>query len=151
MRKIFAVRPHGADVDFVLLLIRIVVGIAFLYHGWGKIQNPMAWMGPDAEVPGWLQALAALSEFGGGIALIFGLFTRLAAFGLMCTMAFAVHAHAIKMGDPFVNLTGGRSFEPAAIYLLIAILFLVLGPGRFSLDSRIFGSSGAPMKKPKIK
>jgi putative oxidoreductase len=43
------------------------------------------------------------------------------------------------MGDPFVNLTGGRSFELATAYLLIALVLLVAGPGRFSLDRTIFG------------
>ena len=66
------------DMDVVLLLIRLVMGYAFILHGWGKIQNPMGWMGPDATVPGVLQLLAAVSEFGGGIALIIGLLTRLA-------------------------------------------------------------------------
>lgn len=52
----------------------------------------MNWMGPDATMPGWLLALAAISEFGGGIALVLGLFTRLFSFGLVCTMGVAAFA-----------------------------------------------------------
>ena len=48
-----------------LLVLRIVAGLGFMFHGWGKIQNPFGWMGPDAFAPGFLQALAALSEFAG--------------------------------------------------------------------------------------
>jgi len=44
----------------------------------------------QASVPGFLQGLAALSEFGGGLALIAGLLTPLAAFGIACTMVVAV-------------------------------------------------------------
>jgi putative oxidoreductase len=47
--------------------------------------------------------------------------------------------HRIVMGDPFVNLTGGRSYEPASVFLVIALLLVISGPGRFSLDRSIFG------------
>jgi putative oxidoreductase len=122
-----------------LLLVRVVVGLAFVYHGWGKIQNPMAWMGPEAPVPGILQFLAALSEFGGGIAWILGLLAPLASLGIAFTMAVAVYFHMVVNKDPFVNLTGGSSYELAAVYLSIAILFLVLGVGKFSADAKLFG------------
>ena len=64
-----------------LLLLRLAMGAAFLFHGWGKIQNPVGWMGPEAHVPAVFQALAAIAEFGGGMGLIAGLLTRLAAPG----------------------------------------------------------------------
>ena len=65
-----------------LLVLRLVMGAAFMHHGWGKIQNPMGWMGPEATMPAILQALAAISEFGGGLALIAGLLTRLGSLGI---------------------------------------------------------------------
>ena len=122
--------------------MRLVAGFAFMHHGYGKIQNPLGWMGPTAPVPGFFQALAALSEFGGGLAWILGLLTPLASFGLMCTMAVAVWTHAGVMGDPFVSMTGGRAYELAAVYLSIALLLLLAGPGRFSADRAAFGEKG---------
>lgn len=138
--NVFTPRSQAFDLDVILLLARLVVGTAFMLHGWGKIQNPMHWMGPDSPVPGFFQGLAALSEFGGGLALILGLLTRLGALGISFTMAVAVYMHRFVMGDPFVNLTGGRSFELAAAYLMIALIFVISGPGRFSLDRVFFGS-----------
>ncbi|MBN8555202.1 MAG: DoxX family protein [Deltaproteobacteria bacterium] len=139
--KVLAARNHSFDMDLVLLIVRVIVGYAFIMHGWGKIQAATHWMGPDSPVPGFLQFLAALSEFGGGIALIVGLLTRLAALGLLCTMSVAVFMHAYIMGDPFVAMgPGGRSFELALIYLIISLLLLISGPGRFSLDRKVFGS-----------
>ena len=44
-----------------LLILRFVTGCAFILHGWPKIQNPTAWMGPDAPVPGMVQALPAVA------------------------------------------------------------------------------------------
>jgi len=141
MRKNFFIRNLPVEVDLVLLLIRLVCGYAFVLHGWGKIQNPLHWMGNESSVPAIFQALAAVSEFGGGFALIAGFLTRLGAFGIGCTMAVAIYMHRFVLGDPFVNLSDGSSYEPAFVYLLIALLLVISGPGRFSLDRRIFGAT----------
>lgn len=125
-------------VDFTLLLMRVVVGIAFMIHGWGKIQNPFAWAGPESPIPGLFLGLAALAEFGGGLALILGLLTRLASFGIACTMLVAVYMHMIVMGDPFVS-NGGGSYELAAVFLSIALFLIANGPGRYSIDHKFCG------------
>jgi putative oxidoreductase len=122
-----------------LLIVRVIFGLGIMQHGWGKIQKPFSWMGPDSPVPGFLQALAALSEFGGGIALIFGLLTPIAMFGLMCTMLTAIFTVHIKAGDPFVARGGGRSYELAALYLGFAVMMILTGPGKLSIDARLFG------------
>lgn len=84
------------------LALRLYLGPIFIYAGWKKIngiEDTIAWFGnpdwglglPFPEFLGWL---AALTEFGGGIALILGLATRLISIPLMVTMlvaAFAVH------------------------------------------------------------
>lgn len=139
IKRVFATPDHPAMASVALLLLRVVSGAAFTLHGWGKIQDPFNWMGPDAFAPGPFQALAALAEFGGGIAWVLGLLTPLASFGIGCTMAVAVYFHAIMQGDPFVSMTGGPAFEPAAVYFFTAVLFLVFGPGRFSADRALFG------------
>jgi putative oxidoreductase len=72
IKGIFSAREYTVPLDVTLLVIRVVTGIAFMLHGWGKIQAPMSWMGPDAPVPGVFQFLAAFSEFGGGIAWALG-------------------------------------------------------------------------------
>jgi putative oxidoreductase len=134
-------QPHSqtAFASFALLLLRLVVGTAFILHGWGKIQNAFGWMGPDAPVPGIFQFLAALSEFGGGIALIIGLVTPIASLGIAFTMAVATLFHAGLKKDPFVATTGGSSYEIALVYLIISIVFIAVGAGKFSLDAKIFG------------
>lgn len=129
---------HSNFISTALLLVRLVVGIAFIYHGWGKIQSPFGWMPAEAPVPGFLQFLAAISEFGGGIALTLGLLTRIGAIGIACTMAVAVSMHAFVLKDPFVNSKGGSSYELALVYLSIAILFIALGAGKFSADAKLF-------------
>ncbi len=119
--------------DAALLALRLVVGAAFILHGYGKIQHPFAWMGPDSGTPAVFQGLAALSEFGGGIAFLLGALTPVAALGIASTMAVAVLKHT-GWGHPFVG-QGGPSYELALVYLAIAGLLLVSGPGRFSVDA----------------
>ncbi len=125
-----------------LLVLRVVTGAAFLFHGWPKIQNAFGWMdrpdAPPSGVPGILQAAAALSEFGGGAALILGLLTPLASLGLAATMATAIGMVHLPKGDAFVG-PPGKSYELAAVYLAVVVLLLLTGPGRFSLDAVLFG------------
>ena len=93
--------------------------------------------------------MAAISEFGGGLAWILGLVTPLASFGIGCTMAVAVRLHAFVLHDPFVASGPGKgAFEPAAVYLCVAILFLLSGPGRFSVDRLIFGEKASVQPEP---
>ena len=108
-------------------------------HSQSKIRNPFGWMGADSAWPGFMQALAAISEFGGGVAWILGALVPLASFGMLCTMLVAVHTHLILRGDPFVKTSPEHkaSYELALLYLVISIVFLLVGPGRYSVDAKI--------------
>ncbi|MBC7384895.1 MAG: DoxX family protein [Cryobacterium sp.] len=139
LKRWFQVIPHSDFQSVALLLIRLIIGTAFLLHGWGKMQQPFGWMGPDAPVPGVFQFLAAFSEFGGGIAWVLGFLTPLASLGIFFTMAVAVTTHLFVTKDPFVNPTGGHSYEIALVYLGFAILMIAMTPGKVSLDAKIFG------------
>lgn len=141
MIQLFKPLKLSARVSAGLLILRLTVGLAFMCHGYGKIRNPLGWMGPDAGFPGVFQALAAVSEFGGGLAWVLGLLTPLASCGLACTMSVAVWIHAVVLHDPFVAQTGGRSYEPALVYLCVAVLLLLAGPGHFSVDRVVFGEA----------
>ena len=113
----------------------MVFGVAMMLHGLKKIQNPFGWMGPDATIPGIFQALAALSEFGGGLAWILGLLTPLASLGMFFTMMGAVTTHVMQ-GHAFVGAP--PTYELATVYCLFSLFIMLNGPGRISLDSKIF-------------
>jgi putative oxidoreductase len=138
MRHFFYCDTVGGVGSVALLLLRLVVGAAFVLHGWPKIQHAFEWMGPGAAVPGALQGLSALAEFGGGIALILGFVTRLASLGIFCNMIGALAIVHLPHGDPFVGQPGKPSFELAAVYLVCGLVLLILGPGRWSLDALLF-------------
>ncbi len=139
IKRIF--QPYALPIapSIALLLLRLVFGTAFLFYGSMKITNPFHWMGPDAHVPGFFQLLAAISEFGGGLALILGLLTPLAMAGLSFTMLVATAMMALAMHAPFVDLKGSpMSFDRPLIFLCIALVYMLLGPGKFSADALIF-------------
>lgn len=138
MRRLYPVFIGGFGA-LALLLVRLVMGLAFLLHGWPKIQNPMGWMNAmgGSSVPSFLQALAALAEFGGGIALILGLLTPIAAFGLVCQMLGAFLLVHLPQGHPFVSQVG-PSYELPLVYLVVAIVLIARGPGKWSLDALLF-------------
>jgi putative oxidoreductase len=139
LKRFLLVPQISSAGDAALLLLRLLAGVAFMLHGWSKIQNPFGWMGPDAFAPPFFQFLAALSEFGGGLAWVLGLLMPLASLGIAATMGVAAWFHAVSLGHPFVATKAGPSFELAALYLSISLLFLALGPGRFALDAKLFG------------
>jgi putative oxidoreductase len=128
----------GGRVGLGLLVVRLVVGAAFILHGWPKIQNPTGWMPPEAPIPGFLQAAAAVAEFGGGIAWLLGALTPLFSFLLFCTMGFAAFGVHMAKGDPFVS-QGGPSYELALVYFAVSVLLLLAGPGQCSVDYCLFG------------
>jgi putative oxidoreductase len=141
---------HPPTVAAALLLLRLVAGLAFMFHGWGKIQNPFGWMGPEPPFPRILVAAAAVSEFCGGAAWMLGLLTPLASLGLAGTMSVAVYVHA-SAGDAFVATEPGRrSYELAAVYLCVAVVLLLAGPGPLSVDRAAFGErpSSRPSDRP---
>ena len=141
MRRLLFPEFVGGRGALGLLILRLAVGAAFVFHGWYKITSAggmTGWMG-DAPVPGSLQAAAALSEFLGGIGLILGLLTPVASFFLACTMIAAIGMAHLPHGDPFVAARPGPSWELAAAYLATALTVLLGGPGQLSLDYVIFG------------
>ncbi|HEY9868556.1 MAG TPA: DoxX family protein [Candidatus Obscuribacterales bacterium] len=139
-----------------LLVLRLVAGSALMLHGWPKMQSPFAWMGTDAPVPGFLQALAALSEFGGGLAMLIGLLTPLACLGILATMGTAVTMVHLAKGDPFVAPHGwqGGSYELALVYFSVALTVLLAGPGKLCVDYLLLGrpseQKSETEKKPEV-
>jgi putative oxidoreductase len=144
--KIFKVLPLPASASLGLLVLRVVAGLAFVYHGWPKIQDPFGWDQGKTPYHDSLLALAAVAEFGGGIAWVLGLLTPLASLGIGATMGVATWLHAIQLKQHFVSTTGQGSYELSAVYLAISLLLLLAGPGLFSLDRAAFGerSRGKP-------
>jgi putative oxidoreductase len=115
----------------VLSILRIMVGMLYMEHGFAKIldfphQSTHVPYAPFTLNPG----LQGLLEFVGGLLLALGLFTRTVAFILAGDMAVAYFmAHAPRGFFPLLN--GG---ELAIVYCFVFLYFWVAGGGEWSLD-----------------
>lgn len=132
-----------------LLVLRLFMGLAFIRHGWPKLRNLSTWA-TALKTPKWLCFLSAASMFGGGIALLLGLLTPLAALAILVSMLYALLLE-IRSGFPFIapdpfQIPAGDyvgpmgvgeppSWEKAAMYAVMALVLILCGGGIFSLDN----------------
>ena len=131
-------RADSANLDLALAVLRVVVGVVFLAHGGQKlfvygsdgVAGAFGQMGVPAA--GLTGPLAALVELFGGAALVTGLLTRLAGFGLAITMLGAIGFAHLAAG-----FFGPKGYEFPLTLLAASIAFAVAGAGRFSLDHLI--------------
>jgi putative oxidoreductase len=93
-------------------------------------------------IPAFLAFLVIVSESAGALALITGFTTRIAAFGIGTTLAVASLMH--KSNGFFMNWSGqqkGEGFEYHILAVGIAIVLMIGGAGRFSLDRLLSNTS----------
>ena len=132
--------PRTTRVDLGLAALRLTTGAIFAAHGAQKLfvfglgGVSGAFGGMHIPAPAITGPLTGLVEFFGGLALVFGLLTRLAGFGLAITMLGAI---------AFVHLASGF-FAPAGVEYPLALLgatvaLALAGAGRYSLDALIAG------------
>lgn len=120
-----------------LLAMRLVLGVGIILHGWPKLADVSGFAGA-VGVPTFMGWLAVLSEIVGGAMILIGLLTPVFGALLVGTMAYAILFH-MRQGDPFIASGGGGSWELAAVYLVGFLTLVLAGPGRFALDTTVFG------------
>lgn len=127
----------AANADLGLLLMRAMLAVVFLYHGSQKLfgvfggyglDGTAQWMGSiGIPLPLLSATLAALAEFGGGLALLTGVAFR----WLMVPLAFTMLVAAfVGHGDKGFDAGGGGMEYPLTLALVVAGLFWT-GPGRY--------------------
>lgn len=143
MRRLFAT-PN----DAAIATVRFVLGIVFFAHG---AQKMLGWFGGYGfsatmnsfthrmHIPAPFAFLAIAAEFFGGLGLIGGLLTRVAAFGIAVNMLVAIATVHARNGL-FMNWAGtqkGEGFEFHLLVLAMAALLILRGGGAASIDRLI--------------
>jgi putative oxidoreductase len=121
----------------VLLLARILLGIFYVVSGWGKLTAYAGTAGYMAMhgVPTILLPLVILTELGGGLAIILGVFTRWAAIALAgFTILTALIFHN-DLGDMNQYINFMKNVTIAGGFLVL----FTTGAGAFSVDQRLRG------------
>jgi putative oxidoreductase len=144
MRKLIA-----TDNDSAITILRLVLGVIFFAHG---TQKMLGWFGGYGftgtmgfftgvmHIPAVFAFLAIAAEFFGGLGLIFGLLTRVAAFGISCNMIVAVAMVHHQFGF-FMNWTGaqkGEGYEYHLLLLAASVVLMIRGAGAASVDRLLF-------------
>lgn len=141
--------------DIGLLILRLLGLYLALGHGWGKVVGLASGQSRFVEgvaamgfpLPLLFAWLAALGEFGGGLAMAVGLFTRWGAALAAATMFVA----GFVRHRAFDRLLSWLGVSPAAedslkawgnpelavVYMVACLAVCLLGPGRFSIDARL--------------
>jgi putative oxidoreductase len=143
LRKLTATENSAA-----IAILRVVLGIVFFAHG---AQKMLGWFGgygfsgtmgmftTHMHIPALFAFLAIAAEFFGGLGLILGFLTRIAAFGIFVNMVVAVLTVHMHVGF-FMNWAGtqkGEGFEYHLLVLAMTVLLMVKGGGAASVDRAI--------------
>jgi putative oxidoreductase len=139
----------GTDGDWVITIARMVLGAVFFAHG---AQLALGWFGgaglqgtlrvfrEQLRIPAPLALLSVAAEFLGGLGLIVGLLSRIAALGIAVVMIVALFAVHWKFGF-FMNWYGdkrGHGIEYHVLVLVLALVVMIKGGGAFSLDQILY-------------
>jgi putative oxidoreductase len=126
-------------VNIAALLLRVILGITMIAHGYnhiwggGKIAGTAGWFESLGLRPGKLHAwLASLTELGAGVLLIVGLLNPLAAAGVVGVMVVALITNHFKNG--FFIFRPGEGYEYVLNLTIAALALGALGPGAWSAD-----------------
>jgi putative oxidoreductase len=138
-RNVCVVNFGEVTVAFGILLLRVVVGLTFAAHGTQKLfgwfggpglKGASGFFGALGFRPSAAMALLAALAETSGVLFALGLFTPLAALGLVVVMLNAVWTVHLKNG--FFNGAGGYEFN--LVLATVAVAVAATGPGRYSLD-----------------
>jgi putative oxidoreductase len=139
----------GTDGNWAVTILRIVLGVVFFAHG---AQKALGWFGgtglrstvrifrDNLNIPAPLAVLSVAAEFLGGLGLIVGLLSRVAALGITVVMAVALIAVHGRFGF-FMNWYGekqGHGIEYHILVLALALAVIINGSGPLSLDQALY-------------
>jgi putative oxidoreductase len=131
MRRLLPLNPDAA-----LLILRVVLGIIMLYHGWPKLTNLggtiEGFTGMGVPLPALAAVFSTVAEVGGGLLLLLGVLTDVAGLLIAIDMLGAIAVVHAKNGFAVSD----NGFEWPLALLAMAVGIALAGPGRYSVGGR---------------
>lgn len=119
--------------DQVMFLLRVVVGVIFVWHAWPKMKMPE----PMAQGIGWSKntvRILGLVEFLAGLGVIFGVLMEWSALAMVAVMLGALYHKVFKWHIKFwARDNTGWEFD--LLLLVCALLIMAHGPGQYGLTA----------------
>jgi putative oxidoreductase len=122
-----------------LAILRIVLGIAMIVHGWSKlsggVDNVAGFFGETLGIPlpGLMAWVVTIVELVGGILLVVGFLTQIAGILIALDMLGAILFAFLLRGAPFIE-NGAITWEKEAVFAAAALCIALAGPGAWSID-----------------
>ena len=122
-----------------LAILRIVLGIAMLVHGWSKlsggVDNVAGFFGGQLGIPApqLMAWVVTIVELVGGILLVVGFLTQIVGILIALDMLGAILFAYLLRGAPFID-RGQISWEKEAVFAAAALCIALAGPGAWSVD-----------------
>ena len=114
---------------YAVTIVRVTLGVIFFAHGAQRC------------------SLVMIAEFFGGLGVLVGCLTRIAAFGPAIVMTGAIFLVHLKNGfflNWFLVPGKGHGIECNLAYLAMAVALMLAGPGALSIDELLFGRDAEP-------
>ena len=128
-----------------LLIMRLTLGAVMTVHGYHKVfgglHHHAQWVS-SMGLPGWTAYLSAFAEFLGGLLVLSGFFTRVAAFFICIDLSVAVWKVHLHNG-----LTGNNAMELPLALATLALALIFYGAGPISLDHILRGGGSSAKAK----
>lgn len=140
MCEAMEILPTSDQLNLAVLVLRLVVGPVFAYHGFakifrgGRLDGTAGWFDSIGMHPGHVHArVAAFSELATGICITLGLLTTLGGMGMVGLMAVAFWA--VHKGKGLLVISEG--WEYVLVLGTLGVALATIGPGEWSLDNAL--------------
>jgi putative oxidoreductase len=146
LATVVGTRPAPPALDWALLATRIALAWIFIYYGAGKLFG--SFNGPGLHRTalyfsntahlhpgGFFAVLGGVIEFGGGVALALGFFSRFAGVALFGDMVMAMIT--VTWATGIASQSSPPGYQLNIALAVLALVVALLGSGRFSLDALV--------------
>jgi len=118
--------------DLALLLLRLMVGLIFITSGWKHLKDPDA-RSKDIGMSKTFTIFLGAAECAGGLGVITGVLTQLAAIGLILLMLGAVQKKIFVWHTGFWGKSGTNGWSYETMIVLMNLVIVTTGGGNLSL------------------
>jgi len=118
--------------DVALLLLRVMIGIVFITSGWNHVKDPEA-RSKDIEINKGFTIFLGAAELAGGLGVMFGVLTQLAAIGLILIMLGAISKKIFIWRSGFWGRSGTNGWSYDTMLVVMNLIILTTGGGNLFL------------------